>query len=508
MVTRKQNPDGPFYSLYVNGKPDASSGTDLPTQFLSGHFPILLHSDPKDVLIIGMASGITAGASLKYPIERLDVVELIRAMPKATRVFGPWNDMPEQDSRCVMIFDDARSYLSYTSQQYDIIISEPSNPWMAGTGALFTEDFYAKARNALRDDGIYLQWIQLYELSDEALASVVGSFRKSFPWVYGFQGNSADLLLLGSRKRIEPDWDRIERLVKEPKVERQLGLVNIKSLSSLLYLQRFAPTTADLIAATTDQENTDDNHYLEYQAPRDLFAGARPTLPFLLDERLYGTPALLWNQWRNTRNAQVDMRELMRTLADGRISLPEVNRAFKLAAWEALDIDVSDMKGDDWLIYHDPLSYAPLTRADEFERRGTGLMKRPAATDVLLLFDEYRPSLLTQASFSKATADRFLALTKSWLATPNLDPTVGALVEELRVDLLLAAGRREEARDLLIATSGRATGLPTRRLLERACRLGAGPDLDQVLQAFLRRGPDPVLERFIELQRNRAGNGG
>ncbi len=505
MVTRNMRQDGPSYTLYVNGKPDASSGTDLPTQILSGHFPIVLHPEAEDVLIIGMASGITAGASLLHDIRRLDVVELIRAMPLATQAFATWNLRPEQDPRCVMIFDDARSYLSYTTQEYDIIISEPSNPWMAGTGALFTRDFYEKAKDALREDGIYLQWIQLYELSDEALASMLRSFRVSFPWIYGFQGNNADLLLLGSRQALTPDWERLEKLIANPQVREQLASINITDLSSFLYLQRFGPGTSDYIASITDRYNTDDNHYLEYQAPRDLFAGEIPRLPFAMDDRLYGSSSLLWNDWRRENDIAdeaIDADAIMRTLADNRIVLPPVNQAFKLAMYEAKSIDVDTLEGDDWLIYRDPLAYREVQDADSFAARVEALLGRGDAGAVLQVIDSYRSAMLTQIALSDSAGTRFLAKTDAWLAR-DTDPVTRAVLAELKIDQLLAANRQDEAMEVLLGECRNPTGLAAQRLLERASRFDPTVDLGPAIDALLRRGDEPMVRRYQELRSSR-----
>ncbi len=284
-------------SLLVNGKTDASNAQDMTTQVLSGHIPILLHPNPKDVLIIGLASGVTTGAVLKYPVQRADVVEIVRSMPHAARFFNPWNSNPFVDKRFHLIVDDARAYLSYTKQKYDIIISEPSNPWMAGTGALFSKDFYARAVNCLKEDGLYLQWLQAYELSDETFAAVVRSFRSAFPYIYAFQGRELDILFLGSRKEIRPNWSIVEQRFHQPNIRDDLRRVRVEDLPSLLFLQRYSPGTVDYIASVTDLENTDDNHLLEYRAPRDMFQRAKAAIVNEFDERLTASPSLFWSQY-------------------------------------------------------------------------------------------------------------------------------------------------------------------------------------------------------------------
>jgi len=110
-------------TLSLNGKPDATSHDDLPTQLLLGHVPLLLAPQPRDVLVIGLASGVTAGAVLAHPVRRLDVVDVVAAMPEATRLFRQWNRDPLGDPRFRLIVDDARSYVAHTRQRYDVIIT-------------------------------------------------------------------------------------------------------------------------------------------------------------------------------------------------------------------------------------------------------------------------------------------------------------------------------------------------------------------------------------------------
>jgi len=481
MVTKNYTPEGYRYTLYVNGKADASSGTDLPTQYLSGHLPALLHPEPKDVLIIGLASGITAGASLKYPIDRLDVVELIRAMPRATRHFRTWNDSPLADPRCQMIYDDARSYLQYTTQSYDIIISEPSNPWMAGTGALFTADFFGRAKEALREDGIYLQWIQLYDIGDEALAAVLRSFRTAFPHVYGFQGNNVDLLLLGSRAPIEPDWSRLERRMADPGVRRQLEVVNVRDVPSLLLLQRFSPLTADYIASTTDQLNTDDNHYLEYRAPRDLFRGVIPAWPFTLDERPEGAPGLLWSRYLRDRDAPVDTLNLVRLLQDYRIRIETVSEPFKRAVWELRELSFEELEGDLRDIFRDPFALRSATDAASFAARVERLADTGSTEDFRRAIAAYRSPLLVLSALSTERAAGDLERIRGWAdGTPSDEKR--AILGALEIDVALAAGRTEEAARLL-EENAQAARLPTEWLLVRACRTGDRAVLHRILAA-------------------------
>ena len=164
-----------------SGKTDASSRQDMETQTLLAHFPMRCHRNPQSVMVIGLASGITAGEVLHYPVAAMDVLEINQQVVDASRFFNPWNSQVLADTRTRLILQDARAHLQLTRQTYDVIISEPSNPWMEGLAALFTRDFFALARERLRDDGVFAQWIHAYQMDWGAFAMIGRSFAEVFP---------------------------------------------------------------------------------------------------------------------------------------------------------------------------------------------------------------------------------------------------------------------------------------------------------------------------------------
>ena len=145
-VTKSANALGQVkYSLANSGKADASSRGDMATQTLLAHFPMLFQKNPRAVMVIGLASGVTAGEVLWYPVEKLDILEINDQVVAASNFFSPWNNHVLSDPRTQLIIQDARAHLQLSAQSYDVIISEPSNPWMAGLAALFTRDFFETA---------------------------------------------------------------------------------------------------------------------------------------------------------------------------------------------------------------------------------------------------------------------------------------------------------------------------------------------------------------------------
>src|SRR5690606_4228216 len=126
------------------------------------------------VFVVGYGSGITVGAIAQAPsVERIDVVELEPAVyTAADRFFGAYNHRPEADPRVRRLVGDGRNVLLAGDRRYDVIVSEPSNPWIAGVASLFTREFYALASEHLADGGVFCQWAQLYELGPRNVKTI------------------------------------------------------------------------------------------------------------------------------------------------------------------------------------------------------------------------------------------------------------------------------------------------------------------------------------------------
>src|SRR6185503_5419412 len=176
--------------------------------------------------------------------------------------------------------DDARTYLRVTPNRYDIIVSEPSHPWVPGVANLFTREFFQLGRDRLNDDGVFVQWVQIYQLSTDSLRSVLATFHQSFPYVLVFRVQTAwegkDLLLVGSKTPLAIDnvADRIKQRMSDPRIAAELGRINIKSDRDVMawYVcdeKQLAPAVAGAVI------NTDDNMHIETTAPREAF---RPLL--------------------------------------------------------------------------------------------------------------------------------------------------------------------------------------------------------------------------------------
>ena len=171
-----------YVGLRTNGKVDASNGNDMATQLLIAYLPGFHHPSPEKILVIGYGGRVTTGAATVFPeTVRVDCVEIESAVLGAAPWFEKFNRRSWDHPKVNIIEGDARNYLNISSETYDIIISEPSNPWIAGVGSLFTAEFYELAAASLEPDGVFAQWVQLYELSpDDGSDGSWGSFKDSF----------------------------------------------------------------------------------------------------------------------------------------------------------------------------------------------------------------------------------------------------------------------------------------------------------------------------------------
>src|SRR5690606_6901652 len=146
-----------------------------------GHVPMLLHEDPDDVLVIGLASGITLAAVAKHDAETLDCAEIAPSVVRACRMFDEANDHVLDDERVRILVAGGRNPLRFTERTYDVVVSEPSNPWIAGIGDLFTLEFFRIVRDRLNDGGVACIWVETYNIDEESLRSVARTFLEVFP---------------------------------------------------------------------------------------------------------------------------------------------------------------------------------------------------------------------------------------------------------------------------------------------------------------------------------------
>ncbi len=201
-------------SLRVNGKVDASDRGDMDTQIMIGLAPIVAHPAATSAFLIGQGTGVTTRVLATVPgMTRVKVVEIEPAVLAMDSLFHPVNDRVLARPNVHVVVDDARSALQLDRERYDVIVSEPSNPWIAGIATLYTPEFFRIAKARLADDGVFCQWIQLYQLPLPIVAGIVRSLHQVFPHVNVWFGGTADLVVLASSRPITYDRTWLAQLI-------------------------------------------------------------------------------------------------------------------------------------------------------------------------------------------------------------------------------------------------------------------------------------------------------
>jgi spermidine synthase len=257
-------------SLAIDGKVDATSSADMMTQRLLAHVPLILHPAPKAVLVIGLGSGVTAGSALTHPIEKLEAVEISPAVAEASGFFDGLSRRPSADPRFHLVVGDGRNHLLLSREPYDVIISEPSNPWMAGVSALFTREFFALARERLAPGGLFCQWAHIYNMRESDLKTIVASFTDAFASSALFLLSESDVLLVGAKERLPfVNVMELESRVNRDGVRGDLLEVGIQGSYGMRAL--LAASTPPLSEwARMAERHTDDRPLLEFRAARTL----------------------------------------------------------------------------------------------------------------------------------------------------------------------------------------------------------------------------------------------
>lgn len=313
-------------SMMINGKPDAATGGDMGTQVLLGQLPVLLHSDPKNVLVIGLGSGVTAGAVLTAPVKHLDVIEIAQEVAEASRLFDSYSGSPLDDERTRLWVCDARDYLLLNQEQrYDAIVSEPSNPWMAGIGNLMTVEFFETARSTLRDDGLMVQWLHLYEMSPAVLSAILNSFSSVFPRVTVWCPRNADILLLGSQRPLSVSLEKLDERLRSPAVQQSIsgweGGGSIRNGMEFLALQVLSNEQFKQHYPGKGGLNYDLFPFVEYAAPKAFYTGEDVRDFFKLDQRVQprrDNDLLVARAFGDRALSDGELRQFIRFFAEGK----------------------------------------------------------------------------------------------------------------------------------------------------------------------------------------------
>ena len=260
-------------SLIVNGKSDGNARNDAANMVMSGLLGPLLHPGARTALVVGMGTGTTAGWMAAVPtLERLDVVELEPAVLDVARAAALANRDALTNPKVHTFIGDAREVLLTTPHRYDVIFSEPSNPYRAGVASLFTREYYRSARERLTPDGLFVQWVQAYDIDNETIQSIIATLAGVFPHVEAWQVHVADFLLVGATRPLVHDLVRLrERLGQEP---YRSGLLDVwRGTDAEGFLARYIAgdrTLRALARSGQSRMNTDDQTFIEFAFARSV----------------------------------------------------------------------------------------------------------------------------------------------------------------------------------------------------------------------------------------------
>jgi len=279
--------------IATNGKPDASLRTNLNsgsersgvtqqqwsdevTMAMLGSMAYLVDPNIRDVANIGFGSGLTSNILLSNPaLASLDTIEIEPVMVEGARLFMSRNARVYDDKRSNIRIEDAKTFFAAHQKKYDAIISEPSNPWVAGVGNLFTVEFYERMKHHLTDQGLLVQWLHLYEISLPTLLTALSSLDQAFPNYELYASVPGDILIVASpdaRKdlSIKPTWEQLPAALKS-----ELEIVGLDSIWTIVSRKVAAKREiAALLLASDASQNSDYFPLLSLNAPRDRFKGS------------------------------------------------------------------------------------------------------------------------------------------------------------------------------------------------------------------------------------------
>jgi spermidine synthase len=259
--------------LKVNGKTDASSKGDLRSQSLLSHLPALLHDDPRRALLIGLGSGISLGALAHHPVEHIDCVEISPEVVHGARLFREANGDALADDRVRLIIGDGRNHTAHVQGRFDLIISQPSNLWIAGMADLFTVEFFEASRAKLAEGGIMCTWVQAYSMTTRDFRTIVNTFAHVFPHVSLWESvPGGDYFLVGSEEPIDAGYPAMQQRVEQRALAGDLNRIGVRRLEQILSTYVTDTDGVRRFAAGAPL-NTDDNATLEFSAPHGLAQG-------------------------------------------------------------------------------------------------------------------------------------------------------------------------------------------------------------------------------------------
>ena len=243
----------------------ATRPNDLTVQRIQGYLPILLHEHPRNILVVGLGTGISLGPMIREDVERVTVVEISRGILDAAPLFATTQGPILAHQKVIQIEDDGRNFLRFSRERYDLIVQDLFFPYLSGVGTLYTLEHYKRGRDRLAPGGMMAQWISLKQVGNKGLRSLIRTFHEVFPhttvWL-----NGSTLLLLGG---LDPLQIRLPEFIARHGAADQLGGVSRFAQDPFDFLGRFVSSGSALKGwAATAPLNTEETSFIEYDTPR------------------------------------------------------------------------------------------------------------------------------------------------------------------------------------------------------------------------------------------------
>ena len=326
-------------SFLTNGRVEASSRLqDQQCQYVLGYLPMLLHKDPKKVLVVGLGSGMTLGATAVYPgVQKVTLVELEPKVVGVAKTFEDYNHHVLDNPRLKMVFNDGRNFLLTTREKFDVITADPIHPWFRGAGYLYTREYFKLAAEHLLPGGIICQWLPIYELTPKDIKTVARTFSENFKYTMLWLTHY-DAEIVGSNSPLILDEAELERRIAQPAISGDLTRVLMGSGTD--FLSYFVMGTRGMRAFSEGGiVNTDDNLYLEFSAPLSIATASvmeanvnaiiqhlESIVPYLVRPRGESVQKEQGEKWAVNREAARLTGRALAMFLGGRLKSPEFRK--------------------------------------------------------------------------------------------------------------------------------------------------------------------------------------
>jgi spermidine synthase len=276
--------------LATNGHIDATDGEDVPVQALLAGFPLMIRPNAENVCVVGWGAGQTVGTTTLFPVKSIEAVELEPNVIEASKFFHHVNGKPEEDPRVHIQYNDGRNFLLATNEHFDVIISEPSNPWQAGVCNLFTQEYFQVCKDRLKKDGVLAVWLQNGEIPPADICAVFNAIHKAFPQVVAFLPREGNIILVASESPIKLSYDQVRKWLADPKRYSAYRNVGIDDAAALIARITVASDGIDSMVGGT-RANSDDKNTLEFDVGKSYES------KLYLKENAQLLSAMAWSPW-------------------------------------------------------------------------------------------------------------------------------------------------------------------------------------------------------------------